>query len=190
MKALIKDQPVRGATLTDMPTPEVGDLDILVKVHSAAVCGTDIHIFQWTDYAASRMKLPLLFGHEYAGEVVEVGKSVTHLKKGDRIAAETHIPCGHCFQCTTGLQHVCKDMKIVGVHAPGRFPSMRYCRRSAPGSWIPRFPTMSAPPWNLSASVSTPCPKPIPSGKRSSFSGAALSASTRRWSPVSAERNT
>ncbi|MFA5026250.1 MAG: alcohol dehydrogenase catalytic domain-containing protein [Candidatus Methylomirabilota bacterium] len=121
MQALIKDKPVRGATLTDRPIPAFGDNDLLVKVRAAAVCGTDIHIYQWNEYAASRINLPLLFGHEYAAEVVEVGKNVRHFKKGDRVAAETHIPCGHCFQCTTGLQHVCQEMKIVGVHTDGAF---------------------------------------------------------------------
>ena len=121
MKALIKDKPVRGGTYTDLPIPKIGDDDLLVRVHAAAICGTDIHIYQWNEYAASRVKLPLLFGHEYAAEVTEVGKNVTAFKKGDRVAAETHIPCGHCYQCTTGLQHICKDMKILGVHRDGAF---------------------------------------------------------------------
>jgi threonine 3-dehydrogenase len=121
MKALIKDRPIRGATLTDLPLPTVGENDLLVKVKSAAICGTDIHIYQWNEYAASRITLPLLFGHEYSAEVVEVGKNVKNFRPGDRVAAETHVPCGHCFQCTTGLQHICKDMKILGVHMDGAF---------------------------------------------------------------------
>jgi threonine 3-dehydrogenase len=121
MKALIKEKPARGATFTDLPVPRIGDNDLLVKVHDAAICGTDIHIYQWSEFASSRVKLPFLFGHEFSAEVVEVGKNITHFRKGDRVAAETHIPCGHCYQCTTGLQHVCKDMKIIGVHTPGAF---------------------------------------------------------------------
>ena len=121
MKALIKDRPARGGTFTDLPVPTIGERDLLVRVHAAAICGTDIHIYQWNEYASSRIKLPLLFGHEFAGEVIEVGKQVTHFNKGDRVAAETHVPCGHCFQCTTGLQHICKDMKILGVHMDGAF---------------------------------------------------------------------
>jgi threonine 3-dehydrogenase len=121
MRALIKDKPVRGATFTDLPIPRIGDGDLLVKVHAAAICGTDIHIYQWTEFASSRLKLPLIFGHEYSAEVIEVGKNVTNFKKGDRVAAETHVPCGHCYQCTTGLQHICKDMKILGVHMDGAF---------------------------------------------------------------------
>jgi threonine 3-dehydrogenase len=121
MKALIKDKPVRGATFTDRSIPKIGEDDLLVKVQAAAICGTDIHIYQWSEYASSRIKLPLLFGHEYAAEVVEVGKNVTNFIKGDRVAAETHVPCGHCYQCATGLQHICRDMKILGVHMDGAF---------------------------------------------------------------------
>ncbi|HIJ56491.1 MAG TPA: L-threonine 3-dehydrogenase [Deltaproteobacteria bacterium] len=121
MQALVKDKPERGASLLDRPVPEIGDNDLLVKVKAAAICGTDIHIYQWNKYASSRINLPLLFGHEYSGEVVQVGKNVTAFKEGDRVAAETHIPCCHCFQCTTGLQHICRDMKIIGVHVDGAF---------------------------------------------------------------------
>ena len=121
MKALIKENPTRGATLAEMPVPRITADDLLVKVRAAAICGTDIHIYQWSEFASSRVKLPFLFGHEFSAEVVEVGKNVTHFKKGDRVAAETHIPCGHCYQCTTGLQHICSDMKIIGVHTPGAF---------------------------------------------------------------------
>ena len=121
MKALIKDTPARGGTFTDRLTPKIGEDDLLVKVHAAAICGTDIHIYHWNEYASSRIRLPLLFGHEYSAEVVDVGKNVTNFRIGDRVAAETHVPCGHCYQCTTGLQHVCKDMKILGVHMDGAF---------------------------------------------------------------------
>jgi threonine 3-dehydrogenase len=78
MRALIKEKPARGATFTDRPVPKIGDNDLLVKVHAAAICGTDIHIYQWSEFASSRVKLPFLFGHEYAAEVVEVGKNITH----------------------------------------------------------------------------------------------------------------
>ncbi|MCX5820686.1 MAG: alcohol dehydrogenase catalytic domain-containing protein, partial [Deltaproteobacteria bacterium] len=98
MRALIKDKPVRGATLTDLPLPEIGEEDLLVRVQAAAICGTDIHIYQWNEYASSRIRLPLLFGHEYAAEVVEVGRRVKQFRPGDRVAAETHVPCGRCFQ--------------------------------------------------------------------------------------------
>jgi threonine 3-dehydrogenase len=80
MKALIKDKPTRGANFTDLPFPKIGENDLLVKVQAAAICGTDIHIYQWNEYASSRIKLPLLFGHEFSAEVVEVGKNVTNFK--------------------------------------------------------------------------------------------------------------
>ena len=104
MRALVKDKPERGASLLERSTPEIGDNDLLVKVKAAAICGTDIHIYQWNEYASSRINLPLLFGHEYSGEVVQVGKNVTNFKEGDRVAAETHIPCCHCFHlpCSIG----------------------------------------------------------------------------------------
>jgi threonine 3-dehydrogenase len=121
MKALVKDNPERGASIRDLETPAIGDNDLLVNVKAAAICGTDIHIYQWNEYASSRIQIPLVFGHEYAGEVVQVGKNVTNFKEGDRVAAETHVPCGHCYQCTTGLQHICQDMKILGVHVDGAF---------------------------------------------------------------------
>jgi threonine 3-dehydrogenase len=121
MKALVKAQPARGAELQDRAVPEIGENDLLVKVKAAAICGTDIHIYHWGEFAASRMKLPLVFGHEFSGEVVEVGKNAGHFKAGDRIAGETHIPCENCYQCATGLQHICKEMKIFGVHTDGAF---------------------------------------------------------------------
>ena len=82
MKALIKDKPTRVRHSQTSPFPKIGENDLLVRVHAAAICGTDIHIYQWNEYASSRIKLPLLFGHEYSAEVVEVGKNVTQLQKG------------------------------------------------------------------------------------------------------------
>jgi threonine 3-dehydrogenase len=121
MKALRKTRPERGAELLDVPVPSVGPNDIMVKVKAAAICGTDIHIYEWNDWAAQRIKLPMTFGHEICGEVVEVGKNITHLHPGDLIACETHIPCGNCYQCHTGNQHACENMLILGVHVEGCF---------------------------------------------------------------------
>ena len=121
MKALVKDKSERGAHIREVETPAIGDNDLLVSVKAAAICGTDIHIYQWNEFASSRIQIPLVFGHEYAGEVAQVGKNVRNFKEGDRVAAETHVPCGHCYQCTTGLQHICQEMKILGVHVDGAF---------------------------------------------------------------------
>lgn len=107
---------------TDLPIPAIGEDQVLMKVHATAVCGTDMHILAWNPWAANRMKnLPVVFGHETAGQIVEVGAAVKGLKVGDRISVETHIPCGHCFQCRTGNPHICENMKLFGVTEPGAF---------------------------------------------------------------------
>ena len=121
MKALRKTRPERGAELVEIPVQPVGPRDIQVKVKAAAICGSDIHIYGWNAWAQQRLKLPMTFGHEFCGEVVKVGEQVTHLKPSDLVAAETHIPCGQCYQCRTGNQHVCEHMSILGVHAEGVF---------------------------------------------------------------------
>lgn len=122
MKGLVKTKAEKGAVLiSDLPIPSVGDDDLLVKVRAAAICGTDQHIYGWNDWAAERVPIPMVFGHEFAGDVVAVGKHVTAFQIGDRVAAETHIPCNACYQCRTGNQHNCEDMKIIGVHVAGAF---------------------------------------------------------------------
>jgi threonine 3-dehydrogenase len=107
--------------IKEVDLPTLRDNEVLVKIKRAAICGTDIHIYFWSAFAQQRLKLPMIFGHEFCGEVVEVGRTVKRVKKGDLVAAETHIPCEVCFQCNTGLMHVCKDMKIIGVHVTGAF---------------------------------------------------------------------
>ena len=121
MRALFKDVPEKGAAIREVDLPAIRDHEVLVKVKRAAICGTDIHIYFWSAFARQRLTLPMIFGHEFCGEVVEVGRTVKRVKPGDLVAAETHIPCEVCFQCNTGLMHVCKDMKIIGVHTTGAF---------------------------------------------------------------------
>jgi len=121
MMALVKEKPEVGAELKKVDIPQLGDEDLLVKVEATAICGTDIHIYNWTKFAQDRCKLPLIFGHEFCGRVVKKGKAVKRFNEGDLVVADTHIPCGKCFQCTTGLMHICKDLKIIGVHVPGAF---------------------------------------------------------------------
>lgn len=133
MKALVKTQPARGAELLDVPMPEVGPDDLLVKVQAAAICGTDNHIYDWTPWAQARLTLPMIFGHEFAGEVVEVGAAVKGWSVGDMVAAETHIPCLQCYQCRTGRQHTCEQMRIIGVHADGAFSA--YARLPVSCAW-------------------------------------------------------
>jgi len=121
MKALIKTDRAPGAKLMDIDVPAIGPKDVLIKVKAAAICGTDIHIYEWTPYAQARIKPPMIFGHEASGEVVKVGGQVTNIKLGDLVAVETHIPCGECYQCQTGAQHICEKMAIIGVHTDGVF---------------------------------------------------------------------
>lgn len=121
MKALLKDKPAPGATYTDVPLPEMTSHRVLVKVKAASFCGTDLHIYKWSDWAASRLQTPLIFGHEFAGEIVEVGAQVERLQVGDHIAAESHLPCLECFQCRTGDMHICNQTQILGVDCNGGF---------------------------------------------------------------------
>ncbi|MBN1685269.1 MAG: alcohol dehydrogenase catalytic domain-containing protein [Spirochaetales bacterium] len=121
MKAIVKQTAAPGAGYVDVDDPKPGPKDVVIAVKSAAICGTDIHIYDWTRYAQDRIKPPMIFGHEVCGDVVELGSQVDTLQKGDRVAVETHIPCGVCFQCQTGNQHICEKMAIVGVHTDGVF---------------------------------------------------------------------
>ena len=122
MKAIVKDKPGPGAVLRDMEVPKVGLKDVLIRVKAGAICGSDVHIYEWDPWAQSVVpKLPQILGHEFAGEVVEVGKEVHHLKPGDHVAGETHIPCDNCYFCLTGQRHICLNMKVYGVHSQGIF---------------------------------------------------------------------
>jgi threonine 3-dehydrogenase len=122
MKAIVKDKPGPGAALRDLEVPRVGLKDVLIRVKAGAVCGSDVHIYEWDPWAQSVVpRLPQILGHEFAGEVVEVGKEVHHLKAGDHVAGETHIPCDNCYFCLTGQRHICLNMKVYGVHSQGIF---------------------------------------------------------------------
>jgi threonine 3-dehydrogenase len=121
MKAVMKPDRSPGAEVREIDPPSIGDQDILLEVKAAAICGTDVHIYEWTKYAQDHVTPPMVFGHEFCGEVVEVGSQVTKVQPGDLVAGETHIPCGHCFQCETGNRHICENMAIVGVHSEGAF---------------------------------------------------------------------
>ncbi len=121
MKAFQKAGPERGGIFIDAPIPKAtGDM-VVCKVLATSICGTDVHIYNWDQWSQKRIKPPLIFGHEFCGEVVEVGPLVRGIKVGDRISAETHIPCHVCKQCRTGNMHICRDMKILGVDTDGCF---------------------------------------------------------------------
>lgn len=121
MKALLKKAPGPGFTLADVPEPVIRDDEVLIRVRRTGVCGTDVHIYEWDEWAQGRIKPPLVVGHEFAGDVVEVGKLVTDVKSGDRVTAEGHIVCGRCLPCRTGNSHVCPFTRIIGVDRDGCF---------------------------------------------------------------------
>jgi threonine 3-dehydrogenase len=121
MQALVKVAPDVTA-LRQVPAPSCGPGEVVVRIRAAALCGTDLHIHEWSAWArGARIALPLVMGHEGCGDVVEVGPGVTGLERGDRVAIETHVPCGACWQCRHGEQHICSSLKIFGVHMDGCF---------------------------------------------------------------------
>jgi len=121
MKAIMKREAKMGADLVEVDIPEPSDSDVLVRVIATSICGTDAHIYRWDKWSQSRIKVPMVFGHEFAGEVVKVGKNVKGIKVGDYISAESHIPCGHCKVCKNGQMHICTNLKILGVDTQGCF---------------------------------------------------------------------
>lgn len=121
MKALSKLKQEKGIWLTDVDVPECGANDVLVKMEKTAICGTDIHIYQWDDWAQQTIKTPMVVGHEFYGKVIEVGSEVTGFKAGDRVSGEGHITCGHCRNCRAGKRHLCRNTVGVGVNRQGCF---------------------------------------------------------------------
>jgi threonine 3-dehydrogenase len=121
MLAVVKPEPAPGADIRDVAIPKFGPTDVLVKVKVASVCGTDLHIYNWDQWAQGRIHPPLIPGHEFCGHVAAVGSEVTTVKEGDFVSAEMHVACGKCFQCRTGEAHICQFVKIIGVDANGAF---------------------------------------------------------------------
>ena len=121
MKALVKAKAERGIWMEDIAQPKVGHNDVLIKINRTAICGTDIHIYQWDDWARSTIPVPLAIGHEFAGEIVEIGGEVKGFVAGDRVSAEGHITCGVCRNCRAGRRHLCINTVGVGVDRPGAF---------------------------------------------------------------------
>ena len=113
MRALVKAKAGAGFVLEDVPRPRIRDDEVLIQVRRAGVCGTDVHIYEWDAWAQGRCRPPFTVGHEFAGDVVEVGRFVTDVKEGDRVTAEGHIVCGRCHLCRTGNAHVCPNTRII-----------------------------------------------------------------------------
>src|SRR5947209_7214009 len=122
MTAVVKASAAPGADIRDnIKVPSFGDRDVLVKVRVASVCGTDLHIYNWDQWAQNRIKPPLIPGHEFCGDVAAVGREVTAVKEGDFVSAEMHVNCGKCYQCRTGDAHICQHVQIIGVDSNGAF---------------------------------------------------------------------
>ena len=121
MKALVKAKAERGIWMEDIAKPEVGHNDVLIKVNRTAICGTDIHIFKWDDWAQATIPVPMAVGHEFRGEIVDMGIEVKGYEIGDRVSAEGHITCGYCRNCRAGRRHLCMNTVGVGVNRPGAF---------------------------------------------------------------------
>jgi threonine 3-dehydrogenase len=121
MKALRKVRPGPGASLEQVSIPVIGPADVLVRVRAASICGTDLHIYEWNPWSASRIHPPITFGHEFCGFVEAMGAEVAGIAPGDFVSAEMHVACGICRQCLAGQSHVCRNLKILGIDEDGCF---------------------------------------------------------------------
>ncbi|MCU0657982.1 MAG: L-threonine 3-dehydrogenase [Polyangiaceae bacterium] len=121
MRALVKSQRAPGIWMADVPRPEIGPNDLLIRVRRAAICGTDIHIYNWDAWSQKTIPVPMTIGHEFVGEVAEIGSEVQGFRAGQRVSVEGHITCGYCRNCRAGKRHLCRNTKGVGVNRPGCF---------------------------------------------------------------------
>ncbi len=133
MQALVKTNAGPGMEMRTMPVPQIETTDVLIEVETASVCGTDLHIYHWDEWAQARIKPPYIPGHEFCGTVAAVGDRVQGIEVGDFVSAEMHVACGHCLQCRSGQAHVCQFVKILGVDADGAFAD--YVRIPASNVW-------------------------------------------------------
>ena len=124
MNAVVKTKHTKGMEFINVPIPKMGPRDVLIKVNVASICGTDVHIFDWTRWAQHRLTPPRIIGHEFVGLVTKIGEEVTRVKAGDRVSAESHLTCGYCYQCTNGYAEVCKNFKLLGVDHDGTFAEL------------------------------------------------------------------
>ncbi len=121
MKALSKTAAIPGIWMVDAPIPDFGHNDLLIKIKKTAICGTDMHIYNWDEWSQNTIPVPMIVGHEYVGEVVDMGQEVRGFAKGDRVSGEGHITCGHCRNCRAGRVHLCRNTIGVGVNRQGAF---------------------------------------------------------------------
>ena len=121
MQALVKKEAKVGLWLEEVPVPTIGINDVLIQVLRTGICGTDVHIYQWDDWARKTIPVPMVVGHEFVGRIVEIGSNVQDFQVGEIVSGEGHVVCGHCRNCFAGRRHLCKDTKGIGVNRPGAF---------------------------------------------------------------------
>ena len=121
MKALVKKEAAPGIWLDEVPEPKIGHNDVLIEIGKTAICGTDMHIYNWDAWARKTIPVPMTVGHEYCGRIVDMGSEVRGFKVGDRVSGEGHITCGYCRNCRAGRRHLCRNTVGVGVNRPGAF---------------------------------------------------------------------
>jgi threonine 3-dehydrogenase len=121
MRALVKARPEAGLWMQEVPVPEIGPNDVLIRIHKSSICGTDVHIWNWDHWSQRTIPLGMHVGHEYVGRIAALGSAVTGYQLGERVTGEGHIVCGHCRRCRAGQRHLCKDAIGVGVNRPGAF---------------------------------------------------------------------
>lgn len=135
MKAIVKKRPeYDGLELEEVAIPEIGPDEVLVKILRTSICGTDVHIYDWNEWAQRTIKTPMIIGHEYAGRIAKVGENVKHLKEGTLVSGEGHVVCGVCRNCITGKQHLCKEAQGIGVNRTGIFAE--YAAIPAKNIWV------------------------------------------------------
>ncbi len=160
MRAVVKAAPGAGAEIREVPVPGCGPDQLLLKVKRAGVCGTDLHIYEWDRWSEGRIRPPVTLGHEFVGEVVEIGGKVSHFRIGDRVSCESHIVCGACLACRTGSAHVCENTRILGVDVNGGFAE--YVAVPAANAW--------AAPANVSMEVAAVM-EPLGNAVHTAFAG-------------------
>jgi len=121
MKALVKKKPEKGLWLEDVPVPEIGINDVLIKIQKTSICGTDVHIYQWDKWSQKTIKTPMTIGHEFVGTIENLGSNVKDFEIGDLVSGEGHVVCGRCRNCLAGRRHLCRDPKGIGVNRDGAY---------------------------------------------------------------------
>jgi threonine 3-dehydrogenase len=124
MRAIVKQEAAPGLVMTDVPEPEIGINDVLIRVERTGICGTDLHIYDWNEWAQQAVPVPLVVGHEFVGEIADVGSNVSDFHPGDVVSGEGHVVCGRCRNCMAGRRHLCAFAKSIGVNRPGAFAEL------------------------------------------------------------------